>query len=195
MNNFIISALLGLFLSLGANSAGAQAWKKHTNVLSLGVGISRFAHIDDYYYLNTNNNKTWYSTETGQFNVQVEFGVHKYVGVGFTTGFGARVDRSPTDYPGEINLPIGLITNFHFYQLIADKSRKKIRGDKLDIYAGGSLGSGIAASYYTNSTRIVPLAFAGLHAGVRYYFTNKIGLNAELGFGKSILNAGFSFKI
>jgi len=84
--------------------------------------------------------------------------------------------------------------------LIADKTDKNIHADKLDIYVGASIGSGIAGTFYRNYpnpdvTRIVPIAFGGLHAGVRYYFKPRVGINAEVGFGKSLINAGFVFKI
>ena len=67
--------------------------------------------------------------------------------------------------------------------------------DKLDIYFGASLGSGVAIAYYSEFSRVVPMAFGGVHLGVRYYFTPKVGINGELGWGKSIVNAGFVFKM
>ena len=36
----------------------------------------------------------------------------------------------------------GLVINFHFYQLIQDKSTMNIHGDKLDLYAGLAAGGG-----------------------------------------------------
>jgi hypothetical protein len=96
---------------------------------------------------------------------------------------------------GEINIPIGMIVNFHFYQLIADKSIKEIHADKLDIYAGLSLGSGLAIAYYTYTTRVIPIVFGGVHVGIRYYFTPNVALNLEAGLGKNLVNAGFAFKL
>src|SRR5690606_374600 len=111
---------------------------------------SSFYHIDDRYYYwhpvhgyprHLRHNR-WYRPLTGQVNFQGEFGIHEYVGIGFTTGFGGR-SRWNYGYSGEMNVPIGFVSNFHFYQLIADKSGKNIHADKLDIYFGGSLGSGV----------------------------------------------------
>lgn len=187
-------------LMVATNSTQAQAWEKNTKVLSLGFGASQFFHLDNYYYGNSNKFRTWYWPVTGQINFQGEFGIHKYVGLGFTTGIGGRGGML-YGYTGEINVPIGMIVNFHFYQLIADKTEKNIHADKLDIYAGANIGSGIAGTFYRNypdnpdATRIVPIAFGGLHAGIRYYFKPRVGVNAELGFGKSLINAGFVFKI
>ena len=197
----IVSALV-----FSTNQTQAQAWERNTRVLSLGFGASQFFHVDNYYYGhyydgNPRNSNGWYWPMTGQLNFQGEFGIHKYVGLGFTTGFGGRgawINR----FPGEVNIPIGMICNFHFYQLIADHhTDKNLHADKLDIYVGASIGSGIAFTYYPqypdypSTTRIAPIAFGGLYAGVRYYFKPKVGVNLELGFGKSIVNAGFAFKL
>jgi hypothetical protein len=125
----------------------------------------------------------------------MEFGIHKYVGLGFTTGIGGRAGLG-YGYLGEVNVPIGMVTNFHFYQLIADRTGKNIHADQLDIYAGMSIGSGIAFTYYTNeNARVVPMVWGGPHAGIRWHFAPRVALNAEVGFGKSVVNAGFSFKL
>ncbi|MCC6585015.1 MAG: hypothetical protein IT271_15035, partial [Chitinophagales bacterium] len=119
---------------------------------------------------------------------------HKYLGLGFTTGFGGRTHYG-RNYSGEFNIPLGIIFNFHFYQLIADKKSKAKHADKLDLYVGASAGSGIAIAYYKNLSRTTPLAFGGLHFGLRYYFSPKVGINGEFGWGKSLANVGFVFKI
>jgi len=165
-------------------------------LLGLGFGASSFYHLDSYYYGNNGRIRSFYSPITGQFNFMGEFGIHEYVGLGFTTGIGGRAGWS-RGYLGEVNIPIGMIANFHFYQLIADKTGKNIHADKLDIYAGVNLGSGVAFTYYDNNNppRVVPLAFGGVHAGIRYYFVPKVGLNAEVGFGRQLVNLGFVFKL
>jgi hypothetical protein len=206
MKKILYALLISFSLLLTANQTKAQAWERNSKILGLGFGASQFFHLDDYYYgRNLNGHpgvgRGWYWPLTGQINFQGEFGIHKYVGLGFTTGLGGRGGML-YGYSGEVNVPIGLICNFHFYQLIADKKpEKNIHADKLDIYAGASIGSGIAAGFYNgypdypNTVRIRPIAFGGLHAGVRYYFKPKVGVNLELGFGKSLVNAGFVFKL
>lgn len=190
---FLCTMLIAAF-TVSPTTINAQAWERTSKVLSLGVGFSQFYHLDDYYYYGRNDNKNGYKLTTEQFNFQGEFGIHKYVGLGFTIGVGGRGALS-NNYRGEFNIPAGMLCNFHFYQLISDNSKKNIHGDKMDIYAGINLGSGVAFTYYTNSNRVVPLAFGGTHVGIRYYISPKFGLNAEVGMGKSIVNAGFSFKL
>lgn len=213
MKNTLLITSLFFVAILVASPAQAQdqertkAWEKNSRVLSIGIGASQFYHIDDYYHGNRGdfnngirgNSHRWYNPMTGQFNFQAEFGVHKYVGIGFTTGFGGRSGWARS-YRGEINMPIGFVANYHFYQLIADKSSKNIHSDKLDIYGGLSLGSGVAVSFYRDNNldndvrRVVPLIFGGPHVGIRYYFKPNVGVNAELGWGRSLVNVGLVFK-
>lgn len=196
MKNLPHIILIATLITFAAARSDAQAWQKDSKVLAIGFGASQFFHIDNYYYGNGNPNniQNYYSPLTGQFNFQGEFGIHRYWGLGFTTGIGGRGPWA-YGYDGEVNIPIGMIANFHFYQLIANKSKKNIHADKLDIYVGASLGSGLAFTYYPGYSRVVPMAFGGLHAGVRYYFTPKVGVNGELGWGKSLVNVGFVFKL
>lgn len=196
MNKAIHTAIIVSIMMLSSNLVNAQAWQRNSKVLSLGVGASQFFHVDNYYYKDADKfrGRGWYWPTTGQLNFQGEFGVHKYLGLGFTTGFGGR-SRYGNSYVGEFNIPIGIIFNFHFYQLAADKKSKAKHADKLDLYFGVNGGSGIGVAYYKDLRRVAPLGFGGIQFGLRYYFSPKVGINAELGFGKSIANLGFSFKI
>ncbi|MCF8257250.1 MAG: hypothetical protein K9J06_06835 [Flavobacteriales bacterium] len=187
--------MVALMLSDTDGHAQNKAWTKDGKVLSLGFGLSRFYHIDERFGPGAPRPGRVHLPSSGQFNFLMEFGIHQYVGLGFTTGIGGRA-ALPFGYLGEVNFPIGMVTNFHFYQLIADRTEKNIHAEQLDIYAGLSLGSGFALAYYNNEdVRVVPMAWGGPHAGIRWYFAPRVALNAEVGFGKSIVNAGFSFKL
>jgi hypothetical protein len=191
---------------VATNFSFGQAFEKKGKYLNLNLGGAQMWHIGgdlkrDYYGF------TGYAPITGQIGVQMEFGVHEYVGVGFTTGFGfgAGIGRGYWGgyyggyytYSPEINVPIGAFANFHFYQLIADKVSKNIHADKLDIYAGLNLGSGVAVFFpkYDDKAYVSALFFIGPHVGVRYFFTEKVAVNAELGYGKSFINGGITFKL
>jgi hypothetical protein len=80
-------------LMLTSEMVTAQSWEKNSKVFSVGVGASQFYHLDNFYYSDSRNFNHWYSPVTLQFNIQGEFGIHKYVGIGFTTGFGGRGRR------------------------------------------------------------------------------------------------------
>lgn len=202
-------------------SSGDKAFEgKGSKTLLLGLGGSNMFTIfpknsdaylgyDDFY-----GTRSFFTPISGGISVDGEFGVHKYVGIGFHTGFfGSRsiyssgffgrlagYDYSYT-YSG-IYIPLGLIANFHFYQLIEDKTSKDIHGDKLDLYVGANLGSGIAIAVPTRSlkddgakTSIGALAYGGVQFGVRYFFNPKIGVFAEVGYGKTFANGGVAFKL
>jgi hypothetical protein len=191
----IIGIALSAFFAT-TNKVNAQAWDRETKLLGFGVGASNYYHIDNYYNrgIGPRLGRGWYSPLTGQFNFFGEFAVHKYVGIGFTTGLGGRSGWGGY-YAGSLNIPIGLLANFHFYQLIADKTGKDIHSDVLDIYAGITVGSGVAFIFDENTSRAIPIAFGGPHVGIRYYFVPTVGVTGEFGLGKSLINVGMVFKL
>lgn len=73
----------------------------------------------------------------------------------------------------------------------------------LDIYMGLGAGTNIRKYKYeedgvenpdqTISGSLIPVSFR-FATGMRYYFTDNIGLNAELGLGGPVISAGLSFK-
>lgn len=163
----------------------AQSFRKGGIYTSLGLGVGQLFHVPSS---NSSLSSVW--SITGQLKFQTEFGIHKYVGLGFQVGAGVG-----SRWPGfaELNGPVGMMANFHFYQLIDDKSGKDLHSDKLDIYAGLSLGTGLA--FYPDFNEVNPLLYFGPHVGVRYYFTKKFGLNAEIGHGSTIVMGGIVFRL
>lgn len=139
-----------------------------------------------YYYRGA----FWYS---GTLSVQAEFGVHDYVGVGLVTGIGGRAFVGGGG--GVLYVPVGVLANFHFFQLIADKKGLSL-GDDLDVYAGLNFGTGLAANLYKGGGNDVGgIIFAGPQIGVKYFFNPKIGVYGEIGYGKSVFEAGVSIKL
>ncbi|MFN8317723.1 MAG: hypothetical protein U0T32_14840 [Chitinophagales bacterium] len=198
MKKLALSVIAILSISLASN---AQAFEKGGKYISLGLGGSNFWHISSNGYFGSYGN-FGYTPITGQLSVQGEFGVHKYVGVGFTTGIGGRAAGTGiyrygwgSGYSSEFNIPIGVIANFHFYQLIADKVSKDIHADKLDVYAGLNLGSGVAMFPGTDPLQVSALFFVGPQVGARYFFTPNMAANLEVGYGKTWVNGGLTFKI
>ena len=189
----IILAALGLGVS---NTVNAQAFEKGGTYLNLGLGGSHLYQI---------NSGGWANSINGGINVQMEWGIHKYVGLGFTAGLtggrygwglgyghGYGYGYGYGGY-GILSVPVGIIANFHFYQLIEDKTTKDIHGDKLDIYAGLNVGSGIG--FAPTPRDLNALFFAGPQVGAKYYVTPKIGLGLEVGYGKTFVNGGVTFKL
>ena len=189
-----VAVLMILVGSLTSLQTKAQAFDKSSILLSLGIGPGEMIHFpvgNNYYYYNN----AGYTIVTGQFAFQAEFAVHKYVGVGFVVGVGGRAG-----FYHEVNVPVGVLANFHFYQLIADKKGGNLHADKLDIYAGVTAGSGAAIYPYTDGLGnkyhyTAALFYFGPHAGVNYYFTKNIGVNGEVGWGTTVIQGVIVFKL
>jgi hypothetical protein len=202
----LLLATAGLF----ASNAQAQGFGgSGSKYLQLGLGVNQ------HYSLYSDYDRA-YNTNYGAFNLQMEFGVHKYVGLGFIVG--AEVSMRGAGYyyggiyaPGyappksaywSVGVPIGFIANFHFLQLIADKTGKSF-ANKMDVYGGLNIGSGPAfrnvREKYKNDvyydSRVGALFFIGPHVGFRYFPKEKIGVYAEVGCGKSLITGGVVFKL
>jgi hypothetical protein len=203
----LLTLLAVATFSLTTHQTKAQAFDEHTKLITLSLGGADMFHIPAGYSYYTG----FYAPITGQFAVEGEFAVQRYVGLGFNAGFGGRADNygyhvgpgggyygGGYGYRSEFNINAGFIANFHFYQLIADKSHKNIHADKLDIYAGLDVGGGVAVhpsdAYYSN-TNIDGLFYVGPHVGIHYFFNGVVGINGEFGFGKNIARVGVTFKL
>ena len=197
-----ITIVFALALLLINTEIKAQAFAAKQINFTVGVGGA------DYIWLGSSsqplnplydgtNSPNW-SYPSGQLVLNVEFAVHKYVGIGVFTGVGGT---TPT-YAGYsfggtwLTVPIGVSGNFHFFQLIADKQGLSI-ADKLDVYAGLSVGSGalIVLPGQGASTQTFAMVYAGPHVGLNYFFTPKIGVNAQFGYGQTFAQAGLVIKV
>lgn len=174
-----------------SSSGGGKAFEgKGSKQISIGLGLSSYigtfgkGGYSGYYGLDG----FWYS---GTLSVQAEFGVHDYVGVGLVTGLGGRAFVGGG---GLLYVPVGVIANFHFLQLIADKKGVAV-ADKLDVYAGLNFGTGLGVSFPAGDGSVGGIIFAGPQVGVKYFFNSKIGVYGEVGYGKSVFEAGVSIKL
>lgn len=181
-----------------SSSGGGKAFEgKGSKQISIGLGLSsyigQFGKGGYYGYYGGRGfygAGFWYS---GTLSVQAEFGVHDYVGVGLVTGLGGRAYVGGGG--GVLYVPVGVIANFHFLQLIADKKGVAV-ADKLDVYAGLNFGTGIGVNRVKGvGSDVTGIIFAGPQVGVKYFFNSKIGVYSEVGYGKSVFEAGVSIKL
>lgn len=213
MKKIIVQLCLFFLISIIHNNSFAQAFGgKGSKQFTVGLGITQ--HWTNYPE-NGKGPKGNTSPLYGSLNLQLEFGIAKYVGIGCNIGgeFANNLSRKTIGYNyligyglgagtssafRSIAIPIGIHGNFHFLQLISDKSGKSI-GDKMDVFAGISFGSGpafaVAKKDYKNFGNDVGfILYGGPHVGMRYYPTSNIGIYVEAGYGKSFLNGGISLK-
>lgn len=191
--SLIILFVLSLVLTI-PNQSNAQAFEgKGSKTFLVGFGFSDYITT----YAGFANTHRPYSFN---LSLQGEFGIHDYVGLGFVAGatFSSNlVDNSSIKW-NTIGIPIGIIGNFHFLQLIADKTEGSF-AESMDVYAGLAFGSGPSFALPKPGNDVsgeVGILFMGeIHAGIRYYFNDKLGVFAEVGQGRSSrLQGGLAFK-
>lgn len=181
-----------------SSSGGGKAFEgKGSKQISIGLGLSSYiGQFGKGGYYGYNGGRGFYGAGfwySGTLSVQAEFGVHDYVGVGLVTGLGGRAYRGGGG--GVLYVPVGIIANFHFLQLIADKKGVAV-ADKLDVYAGLNFGTGLGVVRTKGAgSDVTGIIFAGPQVGVKYFFNSKIGVYGEVGYGKSVFEAGVSIKL
>lgn len=156
-----------------ASLASAQArYEKGDMLLNLGIGLG-------YYYGNGGV----------PLIASLEFTASDVVTVGPYFSYTSR------GYSGfrYTFMDFGVRGSYHFSELF------EIRNEKLDIYGGANLGYAVSSITYDNATyndNIYPSRVQfGLHAGARYFFSEKVAGHGELGFGLAPLALGITFKL
>ena len=98
--------------------------------------------------------------------VQVEYGVHRYVGLAL---YGGMLHRDPQLGEQSFQMDVytgGLHVNFHLYNFIDDLTKKNLRGDIIDVYGTFTVGM----DYFDTN-----LPFRNKYA---YFFTGGLGVRA-----------------
>lgn len=185
----LLPAVLVIFT---VSSLNAQSFQKGTNVLSADIGIGSS--------LGSLGN-----SPSPAISVNFEHGAWP-AGDDGVISIGGYAGRKSFSY----NYNYG--RNYSYsqkwsYTIIGVRSAYHYTGlnnDKLDVYGGVMLSynllsyswkdnsgyySGSVSSSYGSGT-----GFTG-YVGGRYYFNPRLGLNAELGYGVSYLNAGLSLRL
>lgn len=125
--------------------------------------------------------------------VSVEFAVNDVISVGPYLGYTSyNYNWGGGNRWRYTFLDIGVRGSYHFSELF------EIRNEQVDVYGGAFLGylissfSGDTFGYddpYGSTLRL------GIHAGVRYFFNEKIAGYGELGYGMAPLSLGLTFKL
>lgn len=190
MKKVILTSLVVLFTTLSfAQAFSGKGAKNH----SISLNASHFHHLKDQFFYRGGN--------AYGFIGQGEYGIHQYVGIGWQASVGwGRQFNNAWSSSNSIYLSGGFTANFHFYQLIADKTGENIASDQLDIYAGLNLGFGFGGYFYQNvnggrNSYGFPIAYGGGHLGLRWYpNAGNIGLMVEAGYGKTYASFGVVFR-
>lgn len=200
---------LFLALALVASSLGAraQAFDEGKSVVTIGYGFPNLVTATFRTAYNTADHTGYTFTAMGPLVFRYEYGLSEKIGMGVVVGYSMmKLSYNYEDwnstytqkvkYTASVkwNSPsVGARMNIHF----ATK-------DKLDPYFGISAGwSGNSLTYEDDdpntsssksSVNFGPFYF-GLGVGMRYYFTDNIGMYVEFGWDKwALMQAGLALK-
>ena len=189
----IVATILVAFLSsssIHAKSRGG-AFEEGTIAISAGYGFGLAGSLWRTYEANSG-----YSFSTlGPMHGKFEYGVSDKIGLGASVNYRSYdvlwdIDGYREGFQGSA-LSILARMNIHFGS-----------SSKLDGYWGFGLGYRSANfKFISNDPNATPLTIAGLipfgfetSIGVRYYFTDNIGIYAEAGFGQALAQGGLVVK-
>lgn len=163
-------------------------------MITAGAGLNVLGKlIEARYYLNNYYNYEGYissSTSSPMYNLAVDYGLGKKFSVGVSFGY----------QTAKINLT-NIVTTGDHYQDSWKRTHFAVRGDyyiiakeKINLYTGLKLGyniysvsSNMPANYfpgYLTHLNVTPNpASVQAHFGFKYYFTEMIGFNTEVGLG------------
>lgn len=173
----ILTILCAVVLVFSATLASAQGrYDKGDVLLNAGIGLG-------YYYAGG-----------VPLQVSAEWAVNDVISVGpyfgytsynYNWGFGDRWRYTFID--------IGVRGSYHFNEIF------EINNEKVDVYGGAFLGFLISSfsgetftgynDPYSGGLRL------GIHAGARYFFSERVAGYGELGYGIAPLSLGLTFKL
>lgn len=185
MKNLAIVLLMTFFVS----TASAQAFQAKN--FNIDIGYALGSHRNAFY--------------SPGVLINLEKGVHKWIGVGAYAGYQYNINGGGLGWLGgwgwggstfnAHSIPVGASGAFHFYQMIADLTGKDIKQDKLDVALKHSFGVRLDIQMDGNST-FVPRFDWGTSVMARYFFTESVGVYAEVGYpamGNILIGGAFKF--
>ena len=187
-NNFFVKTLMVFLFCVvfGAGVNAQNAFSKGDQNINLGVGIGSVL------------GGSGYKTTLPPVSISYEYGIKDQLfddksslGIGAYLGYASNKYEWPGNYGWKYNYTIVGVRGALHYQLI----------DNFDTYGGLMLGYNIvsSSSYGDWGTTVNTAAGSALgwslFLGGRYFFTDKIGAFAELGYGIAYLQLGVSFKL
>jgi hypothetical protein len=183
------SLLVVIILVFSTQSLFAQNWLQgKRGIYSIGIGASQGFGLYNGYRGVTYSGLS--------VNASGEYKVHNYVGLGWQTGLNSYFTPYNNRYGAvrTLEIPIAIRANFHILEVT--KARVK---DRLDVYAGMTLGGGPAfytgpnASDIPSGDRVYGILHFGPQFGVRFWPVKKVAIFGELGWGVTFANVGVSF--
>lgn len=207
-----VRLILTGILALAAVNANAQANSQGNFIVDAyygapNLGKSFYKSIED-----ANGTKNFKATGVGPMGIRAEYMVGDRIGVGFDVIYNSNnVTYTAVDSTYNGNTDTWTATNYE-YKRTMNRLRIQARfnyhfdvsNPNLDAYLGVGAGSNSRfRKYYENGNEVldtfegsgalIPVSFR-ICTGMRYYFTENVGVNAEIGLGGPLVSAGLSLR-
>ena len=185
-------------IALSTSNVSAQVVKEGNIIADLYYGWPNLYNKVFLALVTSDGEDNLSSGGIGPVGIRGEYMLADKIGLGFDLAYSnARVKYEVNNYEEKFaTTKIGAMVTFNYHF---------IDNDALDFY--GMIGAGYknrSFKYTSNNPNsvddfdfgatLIPVAFR-LGVGLRYFFTDNIGLNMAVGFGHSgIINGGVSFK-
>lgn len=174
MKNFLKSCCVIAMICFATFASAQGRYDKGDVLVNAGIGLG-------YYYAGG-----------VPLLLSAEFGVNDAITVGPYLGYTSYNWAYSTGYRLSF-IDFGVRGSYHFNELF------EIRNEKVDVYGGAFLGY-VVTSYpsefrdwdldpYPGRVRL------GIHAGIRYFFSESVAGYGELGAGIAPLSLGLTFKL
>jgi opacity protein-like surface antigen len=206
INKKKIIALLFIFSGC-LQLMNAQSWDEGKIVISAGYGFPNFGKLIVKSFQSEAN---FTPTGVGPIHGKFEYGLTKKIGVGLSinySAFGAKW----TDTQDKTDAFGNPYTVTYDYKVsssaVAFNPRLNIHfatTEKVDAYWGIGIGYKVNKVTFSStdpdfddnsiSGSLIPVGFETTF-GLRYYFTENIGLYTELGLSRSLIQGGLSIKL
>jgi outer membrane protein W len=204
IKNFFKVSIAIVMIATGLNQQTyAQAVEEGNLVFDGYYGFPNlYTSVFKAAYANTGSELDLNVGGAGPFGLRFEYLITDKIGLGLDIGISSSfVSWKEEDFSNDLvsydysTRKIGALVCFNYHFL---------DNDKFDLfstvgvgYSSRSFNFSSTDSYYEPITvsSIIPVGFKG-GLGMRYFFTDNIGANLQLGFGHGgILNGGLTFKI
>lgn len=186
-------------LSLFSTKAQAQV-EKGSIIIEPYYGYSLFSTAIMESYERSDAPSSSYKG-LGPMGIRFEYFVSDLIGLGIDANYKSL--ELSQDYLSDANTYTETFTSKQI-RVMARMNFHFVRTEKVDFYAGYGIGYKSNSwgftdtnpnSIHTDFDALIPVAFR-MSTGVRYFFTDNIGANLEIGFaGGSLATAGITIKL
>ncbi|WP_107037276.1 hypothetical protein [Brumimicrobium mesophilum] len=202
MKNLIITSFTAFLMFAFSPTATAQevGYEKGKTYFDIGIGAPRFGFGNSYLY----NNSGYNSYRVPVLRANVEIGFNELFSGGLYAGYshyGYRWTNALGDWDTKYSfITAGFRGTFHIWDFINENLDLGLGYEEFDLYASLMIGAQINSfsdkTPVNRTTNRSTKAFFGITTGAKYYFTNKVAVFIEGGYGASSYGLiGLTFKL